>query len=817
MNAKSAVVAVALASALGAGAETLKLMFGPENAPLPQCSFAGFEYVSPTSSLFSARTTPSGWAYMSAKRGRGTFPNGIFGTLPADTLLEHGISCLKGTRLRIPFRGKKAFVHVFVGDWFLGWRRFNNGRDRDQVLSLACNGRMVYETKITPENAYREWCKLEDYSFSRKDPIWDRIVKPVLDEYSFEAVPKDGAIVLDLRHILLTAVVVASTEGEMAAALAETEAARKAMFAARYPWRPQPDEPMPANVKPTDACVLFQKGGEDNVKPWTRPKAEEVRDVIRVWGARGEQEPFRFGVILQRDFPDLLVEVGDFEGPGGAVMKTAEVADFWRERYKERGSETTLCRIDQLWRLDPLSYVLQENAPQCGEAGTPRMYLLDVRIPEDAAAGDWFAPLTVKAGGEVVKRGRLQLRVLDFALRYKGAAQFGFQPMHGNSTMSMPGATRESILAGIMCIVDMTQKYRFHNIAIQGWGSSFRTCFPLGKIVGEPGNRHFACAPEHEKAWDDWFRAVTKNGDLSYVMFMPRYLLLNMGWNCEALTGFAKFKDPNWYTPEKKEKCRVEREDLVTVLGEIDRFLRGKGYPTPHWSMCGEIDNFGLVGAEECCKLAEVGRRAGIVTNCKINGPLGYRMAPPIFDHVWANPASPVDEKLKATIESYGHCFGTHNCGDRRFQCGFQFWRTGSEGRYQETQFYTDFLRPYSLLPWNYNTAQAYPTPDGRYRPTLPWINYRDGRDDYLYLYTLEKCMEEAPRGSAARREAEEFLDALRRKIQFDPRAYHADYFDGIEATASMKAGEWNAVSLERYRWGVARRILDLERARKER
>ena len=813
MNFKQVAMVLAATAAAVSGADTLKLMFGPESAPESQRKFAGFEYVTPASPVWSGSDpVPAGWSYQ--PNGGAVFKNDSAGSVPADVLLEHGMACRKDARLRIPFVGEKAKVHVFVGDWFLGWRRFNNGQDRDTVVELSCNGRKIFGTALTPANGYREWCKLEEYSFSRKDPIWDRIVKPVLDEYSFDAVPKDGVIELDLRHILLTAVIIASTEEEMSAALAETEAARRAMFAERYPWKPQPDEPMPENVDPAEDCVLFQKGGEDDVKPWTRPKAEEVRDVIRIWAARGEQEPFRFGVLLQNDFPDLFVEVGDFTGPGGAVMKTADVADFWRERYKERGSEWTRGKIDQLWRLDPLSYVMQKNAPQCGEAGTPRMYLLDVRVPEDAAAGDWFAPLTVKAGGKIVKRGRLQLRVMDFALRYDGAAQYGFQPMHGNSTMSMPGATREEILAGMKGIIDMIRKYRFHNIALQGWGWGFESCLSLGTIIGDPGSRHFSITPEQEKAWDWWFDAVGGTRELSYVMLQPAYILQNMGWRCVPLTARRKFSDPNWFTPEMQEQCRIEREDLVTVLGEIDRFLRGKGYPTPHWYMCGEIDNYGKVGAEECSKLGEVGKRAGIITNCKINGPFGYRLAPPAFDHVWANPASPIDEKLKATIESYGHGFGTHNCGDRRFQCGFQFWRTGSEGRYQETQFYTDFMRPYCLLPWNYNTAQAYPSPDGTYRPSLPWINYRDGRDDYLYLYTLEKSIAAAPKESAARREAEKFLAMFREKVKFDPRVYHKAKFDGIEATADIKYGEWNAVSLERYRWTIACHILNLGKAR---
>ena len=790
----------------------VKLMFGPPTAPKEQREFAGFRYVAADDAMFAKGKSSKmyGWAYIA----NGGFSGGSTGSLPADTLLEHGIRADREVTLSVPFaKDGPVKVHVWVGDWFLGWRRMYG---KDQEIWIRHGGRKVFEETMSPETSYRNWCKLEEYSFSKKDPIWDRIVAPILTDVEFDAVAKDGKVVLELRNVLLTALAVTSTAAEMKTLLAETEQARREMFAKRYPWKPQPDEPLPDNVDPKADCVLFQRSGMDNVKPWSRPKAGEVTDTVRIFAAQGEQEPFRFGVLPLKDFGTLEVEVGDFRGPGGATLKTAEVADFWRERYKERGSEGTRGKIDQLWRLDPLSYVLQKNGPQNGEAGTPRMYDLDMFVPEDAAPGDYFADLAVKGDGRVIRRGRLQLKVLPFKLRYEGAAQYGFQSGYGNGAMYGPGHTQEQTDAGVKTICDMINRYRFFCISLTAWGYGLPGFHKFGRITGEPGARRLEIDAEHEKSWDWWMNMINPDGKRQrYLLIQGWFLFLNMGWRMDVSHDWQRVKDPTWFTPERQKGFELELKDGARLARQVTDFMKRKGYPEPYWYMCGEIDNYGAPGAEACCRWGDALREVGCASLVTINGPLAYKMTPAKFDHVWANPATPVDEGLKAAVEKAGHRFGTHNSGDTRFQAGFQFWRTGSEGRYQETQFYTDFMRPFCLLPWNYNTAQAYPAPDGSYRPTIPWLNYRDGRDDYLYLYTLEQALKDGKGSPEARTKAEKFLAFMRKKVKFDPRAYHAAHFDGIEATVETMTDVWNGVSIERYRWRIADLISKLEEGKR--
>ena len=86
-------------------------MFGDDKAPQDQRKFGDFEYVA----------CADGWSFINTMTALYKRPN--HGSIPGDTLLEHG-RLVAGGDVRLPFRDGPCVVHVWVGDWFLGWRRF---------------------------------------------------------------------------------------------------------------------------------------------------------------------------------------------------------------------------------------------------------------------------------------------------------------------------------------------------------------------------------------------------------------------------------------------------------------------------------------------------------------------------------------------------------------------------------------------------------------------------------------------------------------------------------------------------------------------
>ena len=799
-----ALLLLLLAGTFALSANEVKLMFGAQKTPArkEQSKFLDFRYVSQHDPMFTAAPKKlRGWNY--APKGGASFANMSAGTLPADILLEHGIACLNG-KLTIPYAPKEAVVRFWVGDWFAGHRRLWGN---DHKIFININGKRVYTYEMSVENTFKEWCMLEDYVFNRNHSIWDRIVKPILKEFTFKVKNPSGKLSIQMNNVLLTALVVAPSEESMKKICDKVEAERRAQFARRYPWKPMADEPMPP-LKGEKDMLLFQKSGLDNIHPWSRPKAHEVTRKIRAFAAQGEQEMMRFGILPLRDLQEFFVQVGDFKC-GKNTISVKKHADLWRERYKERGSENTKGVIDALWRLNPASYVYQENKRFFAEKGTPRMFSLDVHVPADAPAGDYYAPLTIYSGSKVICKAQLHLKVLPFKLAYETAASYNFQLSHGIAWPAWWGGTNKELISKLTEErFNFMNKYGFHNAYFYPWGYKLPGFFRFGKITGTPGKRTFTMTKEHEANWDWWMAKMRRNRKDDFIMVKGMGLFLNLGWN---VTNIFNASRSGKVTPDLKKKWDTDLIDIERIVRQIDTFAKKKGYPLFYWYFTGELDNFGLTGTMEAVRLAKVIRKAGATSLVTINGKYAYQHTPEHFDHVWANPATPVDENLKKNVEKFGHKFGTHNSGDTRFQAGFQFWRTGSEGRHQETQFYTSFMLPYVYLPWNYNTAQVYPTPQGGDRPSLHFLNYREGRDDYLYLHTLETLLKEGKGSSAARKAASDFIAMMKKKVHFDPRMYHAQKFDGIEATALMKEHEWNSISIERYRWQIARLIMALE------
>jgi hypothetical protein len=138
-----------------------------------------------------------------------------------------------------------------------------------------------------------------------------------------------------------------------------------------------------------------------------------------------------------------------------------------------------------------------------------------------------------------------------------------------------------------------------------------------------------------------------------------------------------------------------------------------------------------------------------------------------------------------------------------RMTYGFGFWRSGYR----------------ALIPWIYSWSVGDPynyldgammdffnrhEPDGRPVPVALWEAYREGYDDYRYLYTLEQLIAEAKQsGSEAAKTAasaaEKELRTVWEAIRVQPK-YQYDL-------------SWSPGEFDVYRWMVARQILAVQEA----
>ena len=302
----------------------IKIMFGDKTVKPASRKFLDFSYADQTDPRFAKGSQLTPWKYTGT--GHAYTMDGS-GSLPPDTILEHGILCRKG-KFELPLPDGKYVVHLYLGDWLIGLFRFVRA---DNQVALSINGRQIISKTYLPKDCLKEWLKGEDYLFSIKDNIWDRIVKPVLDEIEVETEVTNGKLVIEMRNIYLTAMTLTDSQKQMQAINRKVEAERRKEFALRYPWKPKKSEPMPVyGAKEKErGFLLFQKYGDDKVYPWSRPLARELTDTIRVFAAQNEQELLRFGIIPLVELKQFTVEIGDLE-------RCLAATDVWRHALDKR-------------------------------------------------------------------------------------------------------------------------------------------------------------------------------------------------------------------------------------------------------------------------------------------------------------------------------------------------------------------------------------------------------------------------------------------------------------------------------------------------
>lgn len=785
------------AASVVTGAPPVKLMFGAPTRLAPQMQFLDFKYVTPEEKFEAGK--PWGWTDASSLKGW-VYGDDRYCSIPADVLLEHKIKVVNG-QFTVAVPNGPALVRLWLGEWY---REFH-GYDHVAMagaIAVKAEGRTVIEESVTFQNVTTErwYNRGQSEVWHKTTDRWARQVKPILDEYEFAVDIADGALTLDMKNVPLVALVVlpGGTPDTMKPILAAMEEQRRKEMEARHPWKPRPDEAMP-RVRPEDTqrgFAVFRASIDQDIYPWTRPVESQLTDTIKFFAMRGEQETARFGILPLKELTKVTVEVGDFAGSGGASLSLAECADLWAERYTERGSPAGDAAFD------PLSDVLLEVSPIDCEAGTPRMYTLDVRIPRNAAPGDYAAPVTFKSDGREIGGARILLRILKPELA-RSPVQYNFQAILQSWTDRIPGASKEDLRRVEADRVRFIGKYGF-NV------SYFATRYDgqWYSFTGKPGDRHISQTPAQEEAMDWWYKLIMTEGNATdWIMFhWPGGFWANPGWTPHLVfkwDGTGKISD-------------VDRSDLVRCISEYNALMKKKGYPEHYWYGSGEPDNFGMPGVERGNEYAQVVHDAGGKTLCAVNGPAAAKYAPPFHDIFAANSSTPITEELLATVAKLGHKFGSHNTGDSRFLAGYQFWRLGAVMKFQEVILDPSYTVPYAYLPWNFKFAACYFKSDGGWRPSVRWLRYREGRDDFLYMWNIERLIERVEaagvRNSQAVTDATDFLRKMKEDIFVDVRKYYRASVDPKEAGATATV-EWSPARYERYRSLTASLLMNLDNA----
>src|SRR6185369_13015836 len=213
-----------------------------------------------------------------------------------------------------------------------------------------------------------------------------------------------------------------------------------------------------------------------------------------------------------------------------------------------------------------------------------------------------------------------------------------------------------------------------------------------------------------------------------------------------------------------------------------------------------------------------------VLKACKAGGVRTYVTADPTHEQfapmrpyidVWSTqPFLPDRDTILADMKARGveyWCYPNHVNGENdhtpvtgaRMTYGFGFWRSG-------------FL---TLIPWIYSWTVGDPMnyldgstsdffnrhePDGRPIPVEMWEAYREGYDNYRYIYTLEALVREARQSKRA--QAVAAADIAERELQL--------VWNAIRVQAKYKDQNlWSAADFDVYRWMIAQQIMELQKA----
>lgn len=558
--------------------------------------------------------------------------------------------------------------------------------------------------------------------------------------------------------------------------------------------RPEP-EPMPpvSDADRERGWVLFQRPWAEVVWHNTRPRAEEIDREVRIFATPGEFEPMTVCVHLLREVGDFDVNVSDI-GPIAAEDVDIRHVRHMRARpnYVGMGIYRIVPDVLQpMWMFHQRE--IHDPHPPVGlDAGVTHRFWLTVRVPDNAQPGLYRGTITVRddAGGEGIVPVRL--RVLPIDLQEDPTKIWGMYYRHpiDNWNRARDDYSKEHWLRRAEMEHQDLKDHGMNNVVLSAW------CRP----------------PNEEGEFEaDWTVLQMKLDMAERYGFTGPYVT-----HINASGIYRKYMGEGWgsHTSDAKTPPPEYAVELTAMTRFIESEREKYGWPE---FLYYPIDEPGRDPASvELLMITMQAIQAG-------GGPTYLTAAPeheqfqPLMPYinVWCTQTFiPDRETVLADMaardvqywcypnKSLGECDHTTVVGGR-MTYGYGFWRSG-------------FV---ALIPWIYSSTTSDPLnyltgtamdflvrhePDGTPMTVAIWEAFREGKDDYRYVYTLEQLIERARASGnagaiAAASEAQRELDYVWNSINVLPR-YQYD-------------GMWPAGDFDAYRWLIAEQIMKLQDA----
>ena len=691
--------------------------FGPEGQPL----MPGFT-AAVSESLFDA------------ERGHGWLPgaklDAVLRTVKNGVVPRPDSLC--GDFVRIS--GQATYrLNVLAGDYrLLVWMGdIDRYSFEDHDYTLSVNG-----SEVASEHLSREGFLQKHYlagALREMDPatetVFDHCIAPRFPVHQVEVRTETGQVDVQFAGGSicvdgLALIPVASADAG-AAALEHVDALRRMLFADAHPAAVEASLARPEGF-------LWAAG---DMTIWARPFWADRDECIADFGLRlsacpGEEETTSLVFMAAQhlraaDTPrDVEVTISPLEAADGSRIPAEACRAEWLLVRPVPTSHTLFDLNCCIVRGD----VLSPGPPPVLEPSRPRECWLTVSVPEDARPGMYRGVVSISAGGQVVRKLALRLRVREFSLApldYACGAYY-YPPGYLQQTLGGMDGTHPRALALLEQELCVARRIGFNMVSRFPWP-------PITDVVDGK--------PVLDYAFTDAYMDIVQRAGLGGAI--PGY----QGMTHMLARQLAE------YAPEGSEEfTRL----LRLIIADVRDHGRQRGWPEV---MVYIGDEFTPAEAEE--RIAGLCRAAhgveGVRTICN-----GYWNAIPIvapwLDIALAPTPPPAEaaEKLTGTPCTPA----LYNCGLDRFSLGFY---TAANPGPVRLEWHFQYLMgdPHNYIDTVTATefhSMVLPGPERPYWRTCAF-ELREGIDDYRYWLTLRQMVSAAER--AGRPVPEEAVQVL--------------------------------------------------------
>ena len=548
--------------------------------------------------------------------------------------------------------------------------------------------------------------------------------------------------------------------------------------------------PIPTGLEVQQGFILYSRPITQAIHHVSVPQEVERIAELSAFATLGELEPVNFAVYALRDLTDFRVIVSPLKNDTGHEIPADNLDLRLVTEYPIGFPSYTSPRTTRTYRMTPelLERVTVGSIP----SGESRRYWIIMRVPTDVPAGVYRGYVTMfDETNTQAMRIPLSLRVLGFSLlrdptRHYTAYMYSFPRYYFN-------ATGETLARFRM------NEYK----AMVDYGFDMMHTVYLSATPNAQGDLVIRFRdPEIISAMmEAGLRGPIVAVDAGFTSFYRRYVPGSTISGHHFLV--SQFPETDEVYEKFEQALREFKETIDDSFPEI---------------IIGPIDEPSPASAEIAIKALQAVQRAGFRSYMTVDAisPAARLMREHnAVDIYCMQPYSLTFAQIMADTEHEYWLYPNHNATEirnttvmqkgGRMTYGFGKWRSGYKVMipwhwrwviYHADHF--DYLQAHSpnALPMSGSGNRM--DEEGNFIPAIYWECFREGFDDYRYIYTLQQRIIER----------ENSTDPECRKIIAEARKFLEDLWLDIELQPKYLMTEfWDDLQFDAYRWKAARFI----------